>query len=276
MTKKYSAHIFAICALFVLGNTIVTIPFYKLGILSLTLTVIFLTVLLLVVELLLKAAKKNKIVFYVTSIAICVIAVFGAIDTILALVDFLKAVMLPKTNAVLLMIPILLIVFAFLASSNDAVCKFGLIVSLICGLVIAVCFIGGIKIFDFSAVKQISQSELKAGQIIMMLLPAAVLPIFAREENCNIKIAMGGTVTGVAVLCLCFCQIVFTLGGHSNVEFPYLKAVSVISSGSLFTRLDGLVYFLFYVTCLIKITVCIKAFKKLITRNFSVQNICSY
>ena len=86
-----------------------------------------------------------------------------------------------------------------------------------------------------------------------------ILPLVANQ---NTKAIFGGVSTGFALILVTSLQTALTIGVDSGVLYPYLKSVGVISSGSLFTRLDGLVYYLFFTTSLLKIVIGISVIKK--------------
>ena len=256
MTKIYSPHIFCICVLFILGNTVITLPFYNSGIVAFLVGAVLSLVLLFISILMINWGQKYKVVFYVYAFAVCVAAIYGVITTFLDYLLFLKSIQMPKTNIYLLSIILLGIVLFFTSNSISAIYKYGLFTAIICGLIIIICFLSGIKNFDFSLLKTTSLTH---NFSIKYFLPIIVLPSFTQLQKHNIKYVFSGVLTAFLVLILCFFQTTFTIGADSNTVYPYLRAVSVISSGSLFTRLDGLVYFLFFVCAVIKICVCIKS-----------------
>ena len=45
-------------------------------------------------------------------------------------------------------------------------------------------------------------------------------------------------------------------------DYPYAMAISTVTFGNLFSRLDGFSYFIYFVTALIKITVCVDVIKQ--------------
>ncbi len=256
MTKNYSAHIFCICALFVLGNAIIMLPFYNSGIISLCICAVFSFSLLFLSFWLINLSKKNKIIFYIYNFFVCIAAIYAIITAFLDYLLFLNRVQMTRANIYLLAIVLLGFILFFALNSISAIYKYSLFTAIICILIIIICFFGGIKNFDFSAFKTINtptQFEIKH------FLPIVVLPAFLRPKKRNIKYASLGVLTAYFVLMICFFQTIFTLGIDTATIYPYLKSVSVISSGSLFTRLDALIYFLFFICAVIKICVCIKS-----------------
>ena len=251
MTKKYSPHIFSLCALFVLGNAVITMTIYNLNLVSIAVSL----VLLLFSGLILTVFRQHKIVFLIFSFLLCTVAIYGALSSFTDYILFLKSAQMPRTNIYLLSAVMLGTLIFFCACNILTIYKYSLFTAVICGLIIAICFLGGIKSFDFTTIKLQNTNFVSS---LTNFLPIVVLPLFTQFKNQNFKSVLLGTIAGFLALILCLFQAVLTLGETRGISYPYLKSVSVISSGSLFTRLDGLVYFLFFVTALVKTVVCVK------------------
>lgn len=268
--QRYTPHIFSLCALLVFGNAAISMPFYEAGgFLFVIISAVLSSVLIFLINLLTKWGAKNKVVFYITAAIICAAAIYGAAIAFFDYIGFLTSVQMPHTNSIL-PTAVLLGVVVFLALNNITVIyKYSLFVSVIGGIMIAICFVGGIKNFDFTSFKiSFSEHGFNIKDFLRCFSSLAVIPFFVSSEvkNAPAKPLFLGTAVGFFVLVLCLAQSIFTLGFANDISYPYLKAVSVISSGSLFTRLDGFVYFLFFITVLVKIAVCIKTVSLIIKR----------
>lgn len=262
-TKKYSPHIFSLCALFVLGNAVISMPVSSgVGwflIFSITLSL----VLMFFIKMLIILSAQSKIIFYITAIVVGVAAIYGATTAFWDYIKFLKAVQMPQASITLLSAVLLGVVIAFLSSRITAVYKYSLFVAIIGAVVIVICFLGAIKSFDFSLLKTIfKRPDFEVKDFLRWFSSVVVLLFLANSQERSVKPIFCGVALGFTALLLCLSQATLTLGNATDVTYPYLKAVGVISSGSLFTRLDGLVYFLFFVTSLIKMAICIKVIKK--------------
>ncbi len=256
MTKKYSTHLFSLCALFVLGNSIISSSVYNLSILGLFVSFGISFLLLVLSYLVFKFFKKQKIIFQIFLFTLCATAIWGAVSAFAEYVVFLNSNQMPLTGIYLLSVVLIGVVIFMCTCSISSIYKYCLFSAVICGLVIIVCFIGGVKNYDFSVIKTPFQKHTLA---LTDFLPIIILPIFPKFKSQSFKGVFLGTLSAFSAITVCFFQTLLTLGSVKNVDYPYLKAVSVISSGSLFTRLDGLVYFLFFVTSVVKMAVCIKA-----------------
>ena len=154
----------------------------------------------------------------------------------------------------------------FSSSKKIAVYKYGLFVFVISILIIAVCFASGIKVFTRqNATLYLSEHSFSVKDFFRFFSPVIVLPFWFGEEKSQ-KPVYWGVATAVLLILVTALQTALTIGQNSGVLYPYLKSVGVISSGSLFTRLDGLVWFLFFAVSIIKVTVCTKTIMEITTR----------
>lgn len=254
-TQKYTPHIFALCAL------TVSQPLYTTNNLwFVIISVILSSVILLLFCHLINLGAKNKTAFRVAVLFSCIAAIYGAITAFIDYIRFLKTVQLPQTNIILLAISFIAVIVVFAANENRAIYKYGLLVAVAVVIMTLICFIGGIKNFDFNLLEiEFTKPRFSFTTFVQGCAFVAAIPIFIFTQNQRLptKTLLSGVWLGFASLALCTAQSVLTLGS-ANFDYPYLSAVSVISSGSLFTRLDGLVYFMFFAFATVRVTICIK------------------
>lgn len=264
-TRKCAPHISAFSAMFVLGNAVISMPLNTFNIYFLILSGIISLALIFIAKLLMNTGKKNKIMFYVISTFVSILALWGAATTFLDFINFLKSEQLPQISVVLLSVVLAGVIIVFVRSNNWAFYKYSLLTAIIGVISIAICFISGIKNFNFQLSGVIFSTSLSSiSSFVKFFLPTMLLPFFINTDKESTNTIFFGVAAGFLMLLVCMVQAALTLGGSTDMPYPYLKSISVISLGSLFTRLDGLVYFLFFVTALIKITICLKVIKKFI------------
>lgn len=268
MSKQgYKPHILALGAQFVMGNAVVTLPFYKskntffVFLLSAIATAIF----MMITSFAIKFGAKSKAVFYVTAIAVCLLAVYGAATATYDYLHFVKSEQMPQTNIVLIAIGLLVVLTVFVISSNNAIYKYCFLSAVISAAFIIITFIGGIKSFDMSQLKAAVNfsfdtlpDALKMFLHCFSSLAAAVMFVWLTKKEAHQKTLFFGVSAGFVATALCLVQSILVLGTASDSDYPYTKAVGVISSGSLFTRLDGLVYWVFFAAVLVRTAVCLK------------------
>lgn len=260
--KGYNIHIFSMAALFTLGNAIITMPFYQTANpVYIFISTVFSLVLVLITALIIKTGSKNKVIFAFLSLLVGVTAIHGFLTALFDYINFIKTVQMPRTSVILITLALLFAVFIFALCSGSAIYKYCLLVATVCAVLVALNFFGGFKAFDYSQAKAIFKQPVFFTNDLFRYfssLSTIILFVFFSRKKTAVKAVSFGVATGFFVLALCFTQSVFTLGLSHSAEYPYIRAISVISSGSLFTRLDGFVYFIFFATCFVKSGICVK------------------
>lgn len=257
MTKKYSAHLFSLCWLVILSG-VINSNLYHIGFWSFLIGMLTAIAFLFLFKFLLNRKKNCAFLFYLAVFCVEITAILGAISSFLEFFCFLKTVLLPQGNSLLLFSALLLVVLFFATVPFDVLLKYSLLVAVFCAIIIVVCFFSGINNYDTDSFVAFFKPVFNPNGIFLFL-QVLVLTVFLNDADLTIKPVFWGVVTGFAATFLCLIQTILTVGLNQDIPFPFLKAVGVISSGSLFTRFDGLVYFLFFAVSILKITVCVKA-----------------
>ncbi len=267
--SAYNIHTVALTALFLMGNAVLTtnihgfISTFFSFLISAFLTLIIIAAVSKFLNFAFLPSKKLSICFCITALLIISIAAFGILDTLYSYIGFLSNVQMPQTSLLLLCAAMVIPVTALAVCSNSALYKFCLLSAFISGCAVALVFIGGTKNFDLSVFQANIDKTVLTDNIIGFLkrfLPIVCVTAFVTlsKENACTKQILTGAAIGLLATAVCLLQSVLTLGSSSGENFSFFRAVSVISSGSLFTRLDGFCFWLFFVCALIKSAVCIK------------------
>lgn len=268
-TKNFSLHIFSVSMLFIISNSILTTSYFSSAFWQTILCAVF-TVLFYFLLIVLKPSIKKQKLFIVFSLFA------GTLSAITAFFEFLKffsTIMSPHSNVLLLFLALFVTVVLFARGKIYAFYKYSLVSAFFVLLIFIICFFAALKIFEFSQFNLFfNKPEFKAMHVINSILTPLVLITFKDDSHNFSKPVLSGIIAGYFILLLANFQVVFTLGNVTAVDFPYLKAVSVISSGLLFTRLDGAIYFIFFTTYITKITVCIKSMRTAIKRLYKNSN----
>lgn len=263
--RYYKPHIFSLCALFVVGNAVIMLPFFFADspFLSFAATAVFSLLFVWIVTVVIKFASKNKTAFFVIKAIIYASAIYGAVTSLYDFICFVSQIQLPQTNAAFITVVSIITICVFALCDDSAFFKYGLTVAVISGLCVLLMFIGGIKHFDFSQLGLSVGKHIVCTDVVKIFfryfssLVSPVAFVILNNKITDTKAAFGGIAAGFSVVGLCLVQSVSTLG-HTNLSFPYIKAIGVISSGSLFSRIDGLAYFLFFATAMTKAALCVK------------------
>lgn len=265
MTQKYKPHILALSSLFTFGNAVIIMS--GLNLFNLLMYFASALIMMFLAMYLFNLSQKNKFLYFCAVAFVCATAVYSAAITFLDYIKFLKNEQLPQTNVLLLGITFAVTVAFFTISKTTAIYKYSLFVFVLIVAIMAICFVGGIKSFDYQNLDtKALRFSFSLKNFMRFFVSLVALVFFVKKDKRDIKPMFFGVSIGFLMLLVAMLQIMLTFGANSNISFPYLKSISVISSGSLFTRLDGLVWFVFFITALIKTVVCIKVVKNCIIK----------
>ena len=170
-------------------------------------------------------------------------------------------------------VPRLFVAFVFLAvvlclaiSKIKALYKLGVVTALISVCLIALLFILSINQFSLDNISLLSVPKFKdilSDSIIFIrrsILPTLILLFWEENYDKKQNSVISGYILGLflQLVAILNCLLIFGSGLSSKLDYPYSEAISTVTAGNIFTRMDGFSYFVFFISCLIKITVCIK------------------
>ena len=90
------------------------------------------------------------------------------------------------------------------------------------------------------------------------LAPAVIAVIYISLEERASGAALLGGIAATFLLLLCFLNVLLLLGSLSALEEnPYITAVSTVTAGKLFTRMEGFAYIMYYAAAFVRVSVCI-------------------
>ncbi len=283
ITKNYSPHIISALCLTVLGQAVIYVPYKTADVYSflgfalaaiLGVLFIFLLSFLLPKEESItskKGVKRNFLNVILVLFAFgCILSLYLSLK---AFLDFSAQVLLPRAHQFFPFFIIVLTLIFFGRIKAEAILKFCLISALPSLLIILILFILcipsmkliNISVFSLPPLTDLIKSAFP--YFIKVFLTAAPAVIFTKSLSGDIKKGslLVGAALGALSLGAVFLQSMLILGtGVNSFDFPYLSSVGTLTFGNLFTRLDGFVYFLFFVCVIIKSAVCIHAAKYLL------------
>lgn len=275
----YFTHSLSLCALFVLGNAIIILPranadeFSFLGYLISCVVALLLFFIInpliknLFCEDILKNSKPfKKFLLYLLYAAICIASLWCAADTFGDFIEFVSKVILPDTSLFLIAVTFLAIVIFFVLKSQEAILKFSLLSFWFIVIAVLFFFIATFKNFDFRNIFIFRLGDIKtiikntSPYILNPVLPSMLLPIYITlslkgKHTAN---TFSGILSGLIILGVCILSAMLIFGPQfaGELKFPYSSAVSTVTVGRLFTRMDGFSYFIYFACALIKINVC--------------------
>ncbi len=212
---------------------------------------------------------KNVLVLRVLTVGI---AAFCIVDTT---TDFCKFI----NDSLLADIPIFFIAIVFVAvavyavtKGYSALLKFALITAFFTAILLIIFFFATADKFKISNVFPIRKFEINGvfGVILVyfrkIILPILLLPVFKKNylsENAN-KSTFWGVLLGFSALFLTVINSLLIFGNFfaERVLYPYAAAISTVTFGRLFTRLDGFAYIIYFSAAIIRTVTCVLVIKK--------------
>jgi hypothetical protein len=263
--KATNKHFLCLVPLFILGNAVIVAPTHNADEFSflaflvsfvLCLTVVFFCFLL----------PFNR----ATALPLIVLSLYCGFDALITFIEFISNDLLPKMPRFLIILPILTLLGYIAFQRVSVVYKLSLISFWVVAGVILLFFLATAKDFNpknifiyqlpnFNIVRQQTLPFIKS-----IVLPSVLIAFFAKSEGFK----KGITLVGVSVGCIAFgicilnSVLLFGIDFAGELAYPYSSAGSTVTFGYLFTRMDGLLYFVYLISCIIKCTVSIDIIKK--------------
>lgn len=274
---KYNKHFAALVTVFVLGDSIIFLPLDNmgnnavLGFLICAAVSLLLYPLALVLSKNIFAEQKNiffKILFYFFSVFVGIYAFFTATECIENLTDFASKIWLPDTPKIIIALVFTAACLYFVSAGEKIELKFSIIAGAVVLITVLISFLLSFKDFNINNVSfssalnfyQIKNSALPFIKVVALpTLLLAPYQIVALKKS-EFKFAFLGIIFGLLLLGMCMLQPLMIFGTKlsSLIEYPLSAAIGTVTLGALFTRIDGIYYFLFFFTFLIKTTVSLK------------------
>lgn len=278
--SRFFTHTVSLWTLFIMGNAVIYLPtknsdeFTFLGLISASLfgAVLYFAALPIAKRLYGADNMANrkafcKILFATAFSAIAVFAVFCAAAALGDFTVFIKNVVLKDTSLFFISLIFLIVITFFCFRRQEDVLKFFLVAFWFVLVVVIFFFAATAFKFDFRNIFVFKLPKFKElfsqakPYILNPVIPSVLLPFYNAAVFGKTRVWSGalGYAFGYAMLAVCVIGSVLLFGSEfaGELSFPYSAAVSTVSIGRLFTRLDGFSYFLYFVSALARITVCI-------------------
>ncbi len=259
-TKSFSHHFLWLSALFVLGQSIIILPTSQAN----RLTFLGFLISAFLSFLLTLAVLKLDFLKY----PVLLIAIFTIGDTLITFIEFISKTLINEKNFFILILFLIPLLY-FCTRKSQELLNFSLISGIACAALIVFFFLSTFKDFSFKNIyiyefpKLTDLLSQSLSYIKSVTLPITVLALFAKQINTKDEAVFSGVAIGNALLLLTIFNSILlfgtTLAGEFN--YPYADAISTVTFGKLFSRLDGFAYFIYFTASLIKITVCVFTIK---------------
>ncbi len=266
----------ALISLFFIGNTVINLPFGEN--INGSLPGFFIAV-LASIPFVLRISKislsANKSFFGVTVTCLFVMyALFCGIVTLRNYVTFSDKIILPEIGSFFPSLLFLGLLWLICREKGSVLLKLSLISALLVFITVIILFLLSLNNISLKALIPNKSPTLKEigyqalSYLSMSFIEGVVLIGIIKEKKR--KAILGGFLTGAAVLLIVLLQSVSVFGYSllSNLNYPYASAMSVITFGDKFSRMEGFSYLLYFFCTLIKTAVCIKAAKSALCKFF--------
>ena len=267
----------ALClsALFVLGDAVIILPlkdgaYYTLYtfLSASALGLILYFAVSFIYEKLILSQKNNtfkKVIEKLILIAAAVFSLFTLADTFSVFTKFISDVILKNTPFDIINIVFLSVVLYFVFKRQECILKFSFVFFVLVLILIIFFFLASIT--DYTPQNLSLKTSInwdifyKSAKsfIKTTVLSPIILPLYYRfalkEKHITAHL---GVIIGYFLLGLAIISPLLLFGSELSAElsYPHFSAVSTITVGRLYTRLDGFLYLVYFITSIIKISVC--------------------
>lgn len=216
----------------------------------------------------LKKIKTAKIGtgFYAVGIVLIFLCLFVSAVTANHYIDYISADVLIKSRKIFSLLGFGVVNIFLITKSKNTLLKFSgitfcfTVISLIILLLLSFDNLDGNNFNSLFVgnIKCIAQGSLKyLYKAFLFPFVFAVFSVFC-FDNASQKNDIIGFLIGFLMLSVCFLSatLTFSLSEASAMTHAYPISISVILVGQLFTRMDGMAYFIFFFSALIKAAIC--------------------
>lgn len=270
----------ALFSLFFIGNAVINLPFsdsIKGALPGFLIAFIASIPFILQIRKINLPAEKNVLNISI-NVLFLIYALFCGIVTLRNYVTFSDKIILPEIGSFFPSLLFLLLLWLICREKDSVLLKLSLISAFLVFAIVLVLFLLSFNNFSFG---QLIPKELpsfkeigyQAISYIAMSFIEGIVIIGFLNLRTN-KSILGGFFWGAAILFLIILQVVAVFGysALSNIKHPYASAMSVITFGDKFSRMEGFSYLLYFSCTLIKTAVCIKSARNCVNRIFPKAN----
>ena len=210
--------------------------------------------------------RINKVFSYFAAFLLIVFCAYICTETARHLIDFISTDVLIKNRKIYCALAFLCVCIYSLFKGPSATAKFSGPVFAFVAVFIAVLFAIAFENFELNRLSplflgkatDIATRTFKYWAVFFVSpIVFAVFSVFYFKKP-SLKTETLGLFFGFVMLSLCFLSaaLTFSLPEAAATERAYSMSISVVSVGKLFTRMEGIAYFIFFFSAVIKVAVC--------------------
>ncbi len=280
-TEQKSNAYFALTAVFIIGNTVINLPFGR-GITAAIAGSVFSAILSLPFFIMLTLIQKKsdgkeltataegllgKIPSRIFAIVFSAFCLLCAVACMRNFTSFIHGRLLPLGGPFLPSVIFTVLVFFLCLIPKKGVVKLSLLSLAVLIISEVVLFVFSLNQMDFDSIMPLSLNPLDVGYqgisyFAMSFAQCTVLLAFFMGEK-NFKTYRLGFFAGWVVLFVAMLHtlLIFGYSYTGTLRFPYATAMSTVSIGDKFIRLEGLSYPFYFFCALIKTAVSVRSAK---------------
>ncbi len=268
-------HRIFLCALFILGNAIITIPLTNengvLGVIDFSVAGIIGFILAATISLIAKKLKNkstNSILKWVL-LGIWLIFLLSILfDCCRDYVIFTDTTKMPNSSAIVIAVAFLALSFYCGYQRRSVLFRASVICFLLCCLILAVLVILSLPRISVSNI-YINYTQNGLTQILLKaFLPSIAAYYFVNIDAKGMCASLLGTLFGSIILLICGVLCIMVLGKTLNlIDYPLAMVGGIVSIGKGFMRFEGFVYLIIMLTSFIKASVIIHLILNIFNKN---------
>ena len=271
--KAYFLHKTAVFSLFVLGDWVILLPAKNSTdktLLGFLLAAFVGVILLFSLNYLFKKVQnKTKLrepIITFIYVVILVYSLYLAVTAFNVFMDFVLSYVLNGFSELFVAFVFLIVVFCLAFSKREVLYKLGVVTGFVSVGLIILLFVFSFNQFSVDNISLLSMPSIadvlsdSTGFIKCSVLPAIILLFWQDNYNKKECSVVYGYICGLGLqlLIILNCLLIFGSRLSAKLDYPYSEAIATVTAGNIFTRMDGFSYFVFFISCLVKITVCFK------------------
>lgn len=206
------------------------------------------------------------IIYTLTNFYLLVTAVF----IVKEFCEYANSVVLPNVPISVLFALIVILAIISALGKLDKLLKTSLILFFVTALFSIVIFVFSVPKMDFKYIVPTSMFNIKnvlqnSGIIYIRTFGEVITPIILigglkKAREIFVSNILAG---GIILLCILNTLLVFGGGFAATLKYPYSEAVSAVNLGDIFSRMDGFVYIIIFITSYMKIALILYSVKEL-------------
>ena len=210
----------------------------------------------------------NKVIFAIFALVSAVAAIYVASLTVKDFSDFVGDVMLLKLPTWAVGIIFTALCSYLAARGCKTLKKFSFLAIVAVAISAIVLFTLAFESFEINRVYDVIRSarDISIDGVIntfsTVFAPAVIAVIYisatGRGEGRS-KASLFGAIIALLLLALCFMNVFLLLGESfgGSEDYPYSTAVSTVTAGKLFARMEGFAYMMYYAGGAVRVSLCV-------------------